>query len=331
MAPRPQYPGPPVFADLPLCAGEEPDAPRPPIVLAPPGPEQATDPCVERVLHKGDMSTLRLEQAPPEPFLKNEKGGYVYSRWSDLDAQGSPRPETPPFEKSALFLSSPLSEKPVTWYIEVWAYEIARIITGDPVPPLGQGELGKNGGQMSRLKVRIAAHRSSGGVTRIIDLAEGIRLAVTAERVSVHILFPAPGYFGLGEIADKNLLGGFVLDTMVGGFICEAFSPPGKQLATNTITQRIAAGATDVPMDVPEGARAVSIWQTAAGPIATPEWRLQRSNTPPLPGPSLGTIILGANRRVTREDRPGNAGMITSGPPSVEFERLLTYVWDLEV
>lgn len=303
--------------------------PRPPIVLAPPGPEQATDPCVERVLHKADMSTLRLEQAPPEPFLKNEKGGYVYSRWSDLDEQGNPRPETPPFVNSALFLSSPLSEKAVTWYIEVWAYEIARIIAGDPEPPLGQGELGQNGGQMSRLKVRIAAHRSSGGVTRIIDLAESIRLAVTAERVSVHILFPT-GYWGLGEIADRNLLDGFVLDTMVGGFVCEAFAPPGKQLATNTITQRIAAGVADQRIDVPEGARSVSIYQTGAGPVLSPEWRLGRANVPTT-GPSLGIITLGPGRQSLQLDRPGNAGMITSGPASAEFERVVTYVWNLEV
>lgn len=330
MPPRAQYPGPPVYADVPICRDDELDVPREPIVLAsPPAPEPACDE-PERVVHKGDISTLRLQAAPPEPILKNERGLYLFSRWGDVDEQGVPERETPPFEGSYLFLSSPLSEIPRTWYIELWAYEIARIIQGDPVPPLGQGNLGKNGGQMSRLKIAIEYHRSSSGTVRVVDLAEGIRMAVMAERVSVHILYPKPGVFGLGDIAERTELDGLVLDTLVGGFIADSFSPPGQQLATNTFTVRVPAASSDVPHDVPPGARSVTLWQAPEGAVATPEWRLLRANTPPLPGPSLGTITIGATRRAERMDRPGNAGMVTSGPAD-SVDRFLTFVWNLEV
>lgn len=330
------YQGPPVFVDVPLCRRDEIDrVPEgPPPCDGPPEEVRTQAPCdppqPEVVDSAMDRGTLRLEQAPPEPILKNEKGTHIFSTWSALVAN-EPARETPPMRGRFQLLSSPLSEVPVTWYIELWAYEVARRIdVATPALPITDARLGVDGNHMSRLKAVVKYRRASAGTIRVVDLAEGIRLAVTAERVTVDIIYPQPGVVGTGDLPESVRLSGLVLDTLVGGFICAAWAPPGKQVATNTTMVRIPVGAADVALDVPPGARRLRLIQTLDGAVATPEFRFLRADAAPLFGPSMGVITMGA-ARTADIDRPGNAGSVTSGPADVTVDRFLNFVWELEV
>jgi hypothetical protein len=339
-----RYEGPPQYADVPLT-GEQGQY----------GVGQRDVPFVEEL---GVRGTEGLTPFPPTPTCPSERvpgrpdcipsryveesGLQIFSVWNGLDANGNVRPESPPFNTYQFLKSPPIPhDGSQLWTIDVWAYEVARRRTAieGAAPPLsesvilgtGGAEAAGLGNEMSRLKVRITAHGASGGTSRIIDIAEGIRFAIEACQVEVEVLYPIPGTVHTQERPDLELGvgGGLLLDTVVGGFIAETTSTPGAQLATNTQTVRVPATVANLAVFVPPGAVSVSIYQTGTGNTATLAWRLFRSQTDL--GPSLGTIILGGNRRVERLKRPGNAGMITTGAADQNNDRILTFVWDLEI
>jgi hypothetical protein len=268
----------------------------------------------------------------------SEKGIPITWRWNALDAEGLPLPESPAFDGSYLLIESPAQRDSCArfWNVTVWAYERQRLLTqamidaGDTIGVL-QPEL-EVPQHYSRARVRIAWGAASGGTVRDVDIGEGIRIGVVACIVTIKVLYADVVPALIGPTAPRRIATpGLYLDTVFGAAIAQAPSTPGQQLATLTTTVRVPIGIADVEVPVPPGARRVTIMQTGAGNPATLEWRLYRTQIAGLVGPSMGTIILGAARRIDREDRPGAAGMITTGPADNTSDRILTFVWDLEI
>ncbi len=351
-----RYPGAPAYADVPLTGqglsiGLKSDAPgcapspRNQVIClpAPYGPERAFNQAHPEGQVVGPRPTCDEDCGIAENGLR------IFSQWGDLDANDMIRPETPDMNAFQFLRTPPApiddqgNARSALWMVDVWGWERARRVEagGAALPPLSDDLYDLNieqGTQMSRLKVRISMHGSSGGSTRIIDLAEGIRFAIEACQVTVDILYPKPG---TPQVAGQSELvlgggGGLVLDSAIGGYISETTSTPGNQLTTNTITVRVPAGDDDVPIFVPPGARGVTLWQSGDGSVMTPQWRLLRQarGSAGYPGPSVGEIgFLGSGAPRDRQSvsRPGNAGMLTSGPADQSDDRILTAVWELEI
>lgn len=273
-----------------------------------------------------------------------DKGLSVFSVWQNLDANGNVLPETPPLHAYQMLKSPPRPgqhAESLLWMVELWGYEVARRRTAaeGAVSPLGASaitgvsalEAENRGNAMTRLKVRLTTHGASGGSVRIIDIGEGIRLTIEACAIEIELLYPQPGTVQVDGRPNLQLGagGGLVLDSEIGGFIAESTSTPGAQVCTNTVTVRVPAGAADQAVFVPPGTRWVTIYQTGVGAVMTPEWRLFRAVADI--GPSLGTILLGGDRRVVQLDRLGNAGMITTGPADPDNDRVATFVFSLEI
>ncbi|KKL28354.1 hypothetical protein LCGC14_2375980 [marine sediment metagenome] len=281
---------------------------------------------------------------PRRQCYKVDRGIQIFSRYQVLDPTVPALPvlpETPPF-KTFRFMRSPEEADCNVcrmWLIEVWGNEVDQVVESPAlVEQLQPSSIMNAGRQMSRLKIRVIYHASSGGTVRILDIGEGIRFAVEACVVTVEALIPdVPGAIpgaGTGFVGNTSgtliqavprLSNGLILNTLLGGFICETFSPPGVQEGTNTITVRIPQDQV-IRTPVPPGSRRVTIYQTPAGDIATPEWLLFDDAA----APSLGQVTIGASRRVVGLDRPGNAEVIESGP-SDNVDRVLTYVFSLEI
>lgn len=278
-----------------------------------------------------------------------QRGGRAFSQWGDF-AAGTAGNElavaTPTRWKTYRFAKSP----PVPgggsclWQIDLWAHELVRIVNAvdGPVTP-SQNTVTQDGGgaspsvlvgnQSSKCKMRLMWAASSGGTTRVIDIAQGIRLALEASLVTVEFLYPDPGTVNLklqGNSAPPPLApnGGTVLDTAFGVCIVPTTSTPGQQLCTNTMTVAVLAGEADLPVFVPPGTRRVTVLQGPVGALATPSWRHARDRI--TPGPIVAPIAIGANRQATSE-RPGHSGLITTGPADGVFDRLLTFIFELEI
>lgn len=276
-----------------------------------------------------------------------QRGLRVFSLWGDRSGGTSGtllRRETPPNWESYLLVESAIVPDGGSqfWSVDVWGYEIRRIVeaAGGPVGPVPAGDLPKVGGASalnfggnfaSMLKVRVNWGAASGGSSRILDVAEGIRFAVEGCYVSVEILYPMPGIIALDTVPPPTLapLGGLVLDSLIGVQICPTISTPGNQLGTNTITVQVLAGQADVPVLIPPGTRSLSIFQTADGTVMVPTWSDGR--LPSSAGQSVGQVTLGGARRVDRISRPGNAGMLLTGPADPDFDRWATFIFELEI
>lgn len=282
----------------------------------------------------GQPMPVSIVQQPYDCFTGlTEKGLNILWRYGGLDDAGAPLPESPEFNGTYQLAQSPDQRDTCArhWVVCVWGYERQRIVTGQQAVAPQQPEL-EAPQHMSRLRVRIAWAGASGGTVRDIDVGEGIRLAMAACKVTVSLIYQNPALLSRDPTAAINALQpGYYLDSEIGCSITQAVSTPGNQLTTLSQTVRVPAGVVDQPILVPAGARRVSIYQTGAASASVLEWRLQRGPIAGAVGPSLGTIILGPGRRVDKLDRPGNAGMITSGPADLEADRILTFVWDLEI
>lgn len=285
----------------------------------------------------------------PNPEV-TQRGGRVFTQWGARDA-GTAGNElavaTPPRWKAFRLAKSPVvpGGGSCLWQVDLWAYELVRTIAAGagPVVPsqddfLDSGGASANvrpGSQFSKLKMRLMWAAASGGTTRVVDIGEGIRMAVEASLLTVELLYPDPGTVQVAQTDQQGaepqlaLLGGTVLDTIFGACIVPTTSTPGQQLATNTITVEVLAGVADVPVFVPPGTRAVSIYQGPLGALATPTWRHARSAA--APGPVIAPITIGATRRAERVPRPGISGLITTGAADGGADRLLTFVFELEI
>ena len=262
-----------------------------------------------------------------------EKGLNVLWRWSALDGAGVPLPESPEFNGTYQFAQSPDQRDTCArhWQICVWAYERQRIVGGPQTIAPATPEL-VPASHMSRLRIRVAWAGASGGTVRDIDVGEGIRLGVAACKVTISVIYQNPAVLSRDPSTLVTALQpGYYLDSEIGCSIIQATSTPGNQLTTLSQTVRVPLGVADVQVPVPAGTRRVSIYQTGAGSASVLEWRLFRGAIAASVGPSLGTLILGPARRLDRIDRPGMAGMITTGPADDEADRILTFVWDLEI
>lgn len=364
----PGYEGPPEYEDLPLGLDELAQGANSPLDD---DPEQfgvgADLPAIETL--EGMPGTHGLVPFPvipghppeevcpyPERYPNPEvqqKGIQTFSQWGDRTGGSSGteiRTATPQGWQPYRMVRSPKVEGggSALWMINLWAYEVVRVPTAleGPLSPLGADVILRTGGAApsgdvgnaaTKLKARIMWEASSGGTTRVVDIGQGVRCAIEASLVTVEVLFPVPGTAqvqqqDIGNIARPPQLaddGGIVLDTIVGASIAFTSSTPGQQLMTNTMIIEPIAGQADVPVFIPPGTRAVSVYQSSAGAVATPTWRFGRNVAEPLA--DLGTINLGADRRAVNIPRPGPAGMLLSGPADGQADRLLTYVFDLEI
>lgn len=267
-------------------------------------------------------------------FGFREKGMRVLWQYGGLEADGTPVPQTPVYATSVLLDTTPEQSDSYTrnWEVQVWAYEQERILPAGSPAVSAQPVALVPENLSSRLRVRIAWSGSSGGVVRDLDVAQGLRLAIRAPKVTVYMLCAQPALLQVqGEAQPQynvGLGGGLVLDSEIGVSVQESDTIPGVQLGTLTDTIRVAAGVADVPVRIPPGARAVTVYQTSNGASGTLEWRSLRSNV--IVGPSLGQIVLGPSRRSDRIDRIGGAGRITTGPADA-VTRFFTFVWDIDV
>lgn len=282
-----------------------------------------------------------------------QKGAHFFSQWGDRTGGTSGtelRVETPSAWSPYRMVRSPVvpGGGSALWMVDIWGYEVIRTPTAGegPVTPLLDNQVISTGGAApavapgnasSKLKARIMWWASSGGTTRIVDIGQGVRCALEASLVTVEVLFPSPGTVNvkqtdIGNISTPPRLaanGGTVLDTIVGCSITPTTSTPGQQLMTNTMIVAPLLGEADLPVFVPPGSRAMSAYQSSAGSIMTPTWRFGRSAAAPLA--EIGAIDLGTQRRADHLSRPGAAGMILTGPADQAFDRVATFVFELEI
>ena len=283
-----------------------------------------------------------------------QKGGHFFCQWGDRTGGTTGdqlRTETPPIWAPYRLIRSPKvpGGGSSLWMIDLWAYDIVRTPTAieGPVAPLPDGEFFDTGGaspatqtgnQSSTLKARIMWWASSGGTTRVVDIGQGVRCALEASLVTVEVLYPTPGTAqvkqqDVGNIAQPPQLaelGGTVIDSIIGCSIVPTSSTPGLQILTNTMIVEPLIDQADVPIFVPPGTRNLTVYQSSLGSIMTPSWRFSR----PRGGGALadlGIIDLGAQRRATDLTRPGAAGMVLTGPADGNFDRLATFIFELEI
>jgi hypothetical protein len=369
------YEGPPRYAPIPLGIDELAAGAAAPsdddlegFEVGAPLPETLGDiPPVKRL--DGVPGTAGLKPFPGDPGCPTEsvipyperypnievaqKGAHFFSQWGDRTGGSSGdqlRTATPSSWAPYRLIRSPKvpGGGSSLWMVDIWGYEIIRTPLAEegPVSPLGDDIMLRSGGaasavepgnMSSKLKARIMWWASSGGTTRIVDIAQGVRCALKASLVTVEILYPTPGTVqvkqdSIGSIPNPPLLaaeGGTVLDTIVGVSIVPTTSTPGQQLTTNTMIVEPLIGQADVPIFIPPGTRSVSVYQSSAGSLMTPTWRFGRLAANPLA--ELGTLDLGGQRRAERLARPGAAGMIQTGPADPVFDRLATFIFELEI
>lgn len=358
------YDGPPKYADVPLHGMTEAELAQGEGASDPESFEVGHDQ-QEEMQPNCDSGTEGLRpfptvpDEPPEvvepepPRYPNPKvqqrGMRVFSEWGDRTGGTTGdqlRVETPEQWNPYRMVRSPRVPDGSSrlWMIDIWAYERIRFPTAaqGPVGPLGgEGTIMESGGaaratlpgnQSSKLKARIMWWASSGGTTRIVDIGQGIRMALEASLVTVEILFPNPGTVQIKQQTTQPSLalnGGTVLDSEVGCSIVPTESTPGVQATTNTIVTSILERVADVPVFIPPGSREVTIYQSAIGDVVTPIWRHGREVA--AIGPDVGVIVLDTTRRVVRLPRPGNAGLISTGAADADTDRIVTFVFGLEI
>lgn len=360
------YDGPPEYADVPLDGRTEEDLADGGGAVDPESFSVGLDMPRDEEIPPGCEGTQGLKPfpvvpgCPPEvvyaypPTMPNPKvaqrGIRVFSEWGN-HAGGTAgnllRVETPPLWNTYRMVRSPkvADGSSRLWMVDIWAYERIRLLApgAGPVTPEAESNIMESGGasratlpgnQSSKLKARIMWWSSSGGTTRIVDIGQGIRLALEASLVTVEILYPNPGTIQLKQQSTAPTLGstgGTILDSEVGCSIVPTTSTPGVQLTTNTIVTSILQGQADVPVFIPPGSRELTIYQSSVGDVFTPLWRHGRGTDPSQLGPETGVILLGADRRVVRLPRPGNAGILTTGGSDANNDRIATFVFGLEI
>ncbi len=269
-----------------------------------------------------------MTYCPPdiEECQTDEEGVLISSRYGTVGI-----PQTPQFVKKRL-IATPRGERKVRdWQVNIWAQEVARITT-IPTAMLTLEEIVAQGANTSRLKARVEWEGASGGRQVDFDIAQGIRCVIPACYIAVSILFPVGGTVSPVRGAIQTGLG-VILDGQYGGSLTKAGSASlGARLLTNTITERLGLGIDNVETQIPEGTRSVTVLQSADGVTVTPEFWLRGFDAvSATDGEDLGAILLGAERRADRVDRPGAASIIASGPSDPDNLRDVTYVFNLEL
>lgn len=301
---------------------------------------------------------------------QHDDGLQVFSKWQDirqvsidpdLPPRFAPLPETPAF-KAVRLISPEAKAKACIWHIDVRGYELSRIVPeGVTVGPAGPGEI-PTAMQFTRLRARISWGKASGGSVREVDIAEGIRMCVEANMVTVDIMVPVTGTTIAVKGSNFEQREGqiirspvprytncMVIDSMVGAQVLESPDSiyPGRDATlTDVVRIPISPGVADpltgiitstaplVPtvgvsvIEVPSGCLGVSIYQDQSGQPAEMQWV---SVGDPVYAPSLGDIYLGPTRRAERISRPAGAEAIMVTNPDPTGERVLTFVWHLEI
>lgn len=271
----------------------------------------------------------RQAVASPYSCIAREKGRRIMSRWTD-----DPTDPTTPEMVGIFLLSSPPTGdlKPRCWEIGVWGREVQQrppVLPAEGYQPWSVSQISTDDHQITKLKARIRFYNAEGGNERIFDIGEGVRTNVIACSVQLDIYVPVEYIFPdtfAGQNAGQQWATGLILNSLVGAWIGETCMPAAKVPLTNTETLLVAAGDADARVQIPPGARRLSMYQTRAGGVMDPFWSMEDINNPT----TIGAIILGADRSVEHLDRPGSARTVAIGAADQQDDRVVTLVWELE-
>jgi hypothetical protein len=263
---------------------------------------------------------------PREPCQHgSEKGLQIFSSWSQ--PRGVAVFGTPDYVDTKL-VTSPEVKEETRWECAIWAWESIRV--GNNLTALHSSVIQETGNHYTKYKARVRFGRASGGSIREFDIAQGVRFSLVGCLITIDVMYPDGGV--LAPLLPKQddalaTMSGQVLDTMVGASIKPAYGTPGSQILTNTHTERIGAGDANALIPIPPGTRWISMYQTRPGAVIDPsflDYNAAAAN-------NIGAIILGADRRVERLARPGQAGAIDLGPADQNNNRWVTIVFELEM
>lgn len=282
----------------------------------------------EREVQICDTSDFDMEPQRLACGLGREKGIQVLSSWSTTRTLTTTA--TPDFMSFRL-IESPVVQEEERWECAMWGYELTRqTLAGVGVPAQQVSLIETDGRHYSRCKARARFYNSSGGTIRDFDIAQGVRFSLVACMVTIDLLYPTGGIVNpLLRRQDDELptATGMVIDSLIGASIKPAYGAPGSQILTNTITYVFEAGDANDLILIPPGTRWITIYQTRAGAVIDPFYR----NDFALIGANIGAIILGADRRIDRMSRPGDAVAIDLGPADQQNVRVVTIVFELEI
>lgn len=225
--------------------------------------------------------------------------------------------------------------------INVWGWEHQAFTEGaTTVRPVPKNELFNSGvnnvnregffTHSSILKVRVQWETNAYGCIRDVDIAQGSRFTIFADRVSVRALAPQNVIVEppMGNNAPTMGLG-LILSSMLGVSIAPATSDTPGPIITNTFTftQNTLADAVN---RIPPGAKRLTLYQNPNGTVAT-GFFIQNELLVGGLRPVLGNIDIGPTRRAQDLKIPGNAQSIVITPADPLSNRFFTAVYELDL